>query len=487
MLWRRKREKKNRAPLNRKSLRFEPLESRQMLAGNVVSIATAGTNLVLAGNDLSNSIEIRQLSVSTPGAFQIKGVDGTKLDTGLGQPLLDTYAVYGINGNVSVNLGQGQDALSVLPPVDAPTTGKTIVLGDLIVVNDMGGKEIEISGVRVNHALNVSNVAAANVTSTLSIESSTVQGATSLVNDGSGNTDTTIKFADLQGTLTVENGDGFASLYVQESKIGTAAGGATSIVNGAAGSITTFTAGSTKSTVLYGSLSITNGAAPQNEVDFINTDVRRFVTINNATGNTVTVVTNSELGSDLVAASPLTLVNAAGFDSLDVSASSQIQWGAHVDNGVAGDYYGSTTTIKNSSIGTNSVDPAGLTLDNDDFDALVDIEKTVIAGVLTINNGNGNSTITLGASGAGLVTDTTVGALAVSCAAGNNVVTVQNATVYTTTNVVLGTEIDAVTLNNVVFKSTTVFDGGDGINDTILQTLVTRPVGYSFDVLNFEG
>ncbi len=493
---------KSRARLNRKLLRLEPLESRHMLSGNIVQVAIAGINMTLTGDASNNAIQIQQTSYATPGAFLIKGLNGTKVWDGIGSPNDATTQmnVAGINGSIAVNLQQGQDTLNFLAPPDARAgmNDKSIVIGNLAITNDDGTKNIDINSVRVNGNFGVTNVAGANVFNTLKIENdSVVQGATVITNASSGDSNTSIVSSDLQGTLAITNGDGADIVLVQQLTIGTAAGGATTITNGVGGSTTTFTATTGQSTILYGALSINNGAplgsALLNEVDFVNTLVRESVTITNGDGNTITNVTNSTLGTDVAAASPLTVNNAAGYDQLTIQATSTsavcaVPWGATINNGVAGQFYGSMATIKNATIGANSVALAGLTINNDSFDNVIDIEKSTVSSLATLNcAAGGNNIITLGDSGTGAVADTTFGALALTCGGGDDNVTMQNATVLVTTNVNLGAGVDKLTLANVKFGGDTTLDGGPGVNDTYVATSVIRPVGYLFNVLDFEN
>jgi hypothetical protein len=96
----------------RKSLAFEKLESKQMLAGDVVVSVVEG-NLIIEGDELGNQIAVS--SGEGAGAYVIRGLEGTTVKLGEdGAPAPETgLVVEGVRGHVRINLGEGDDAVSV--------------------------------------------------------------------------------------------------------------------------------------------------------------------------------------------------------------------------------------------------------------------------------------------------------------------------------------------------------------------------------------
>src|SRR2546423_76010 len=63
----------------KRTLRFDILEDRRVLSGNVTSSPAVGPSLVLTGDAANNAIGI--IGTSTPGTFRVYSVDGTtKID-----------------------------------------------------------------------------------------------------------------------------------------------------------------------------------------------------------------------------------------------------------------------------------------------------------------------------------------------------------------------------------------------------------------------
>ncbi len=96
----------------RRSMRFESLELRQLLAGDVVVSVVEG-NLFIRGDELGNQIAVS--SGDEPGSFVIRGLDGTNVkmagsDEGAPESGL---VVTGVRGHVHVNLDGGDDAVMI--------------------------------------------------------------------------------------------------------------------------------------------------------------------------------------------------------------------------------------------------------------------------------------------------------------------------------------------------------------------------------------
>jgi len=138
-----------RQQLSHRRLRFEQLEGRAMLAGNVSTAFdnTVGGALVLTGDGSANHLVVRQLGANS---FQVQGI-GTKVNVnGLNfnsftfQNVTDvTFDLMGgndtllmsnmtINGTLAIDMGGGSDVLTIInvrENAGAPTDLASITLG----------------------------------------------------------------------------------------------------------------------------------------------------------------------------------------------------------------------------------------------------------------------------------------------------------------------------------------------------------------------
>jgi hypothetical protein len=121
--------------------RFESLEQRQLLAGDVVLNVVDG-NLMVQGDDLDNKIMIT--AGAEPGAFVVTGLDGTNIlqDS---EPPAAAVTVTGVH-SIKAGLGEGDDLIAV---VGANLRGSLAVrtgAGDDRVLVGTGGDATELVG-----------------------------------------------------------------------------------------------------------------------------------------------------------------------------------------------------------------------------------------------------------------------------------------------------------------------------------------------------
>jgi hypothetical protein len=90
--------------------RFEALEQRQLLAGDVVVNVVEG-NLLIRGDELDNKIMIT--AGADPGAFVVTGLDGTTVHEQGQPPGTDPVSVTGVR-NIRAGLGDGNDLLAIV-------------------------------------------------------------------------------------------------------------------------------------------------------------------------------------------------------------------------------------------------------------------------------------------------------------------------------------------------------------------------------------
>ena len=88
---------------------LEPLEARQLLAGNIL-IETSDGNLVITGDALPNSITITQTGL---GQFAVTGNDGEQFRTPGGNFQKSPVTVANVRGGLLVSLGSGDDSVNI--------------------------------------------------------------------------------------------------------------------------------------------------------------------------------------------------------------------------------------------------------------------------------------------------------------------------------------------------------------------------------------
>lgn len=152
----------------KRSLKIESLEQKQMLAGDVVVNVVNGV-LTLEGDELDNQVVVS--SGEDPGTFVIRGLDGTQLVDGDADPTAELVvegvrhglrahlgegddvlriANATIRGNVAINMGAGDDRVSIgtLPEVTEPTTTEAnalnVKLGANMLINLGAGNDTAV-------------------------------------------------------------------------------------------------------------------------------------------------------------------------------------------------------------------------------------------------------------------------------------------------------------------------------------------------------
>jgi hypothetical protein len=110
---------------------FEPLESRQLLAGNVTAVLDGG-DLDIRGDNLGNRISVTQIG---PGTYRVTGI-GTTVNGGAGP-----VDIAGVTDDVDIRLGDGDDAVLVF----------SAEIPDELEIRTRGGNDlVTVSSVSVN-------------------------------------------------------------------------------------------------------------------------------------------------------------------------------------------------------------------------------------------------------------------------------------------------------------------------------------------------
>ena len=496
----------------KKLLRFEPLESRQMLSGvvnvQIFPVVAPGT-MNFVGDGSNNEIEVRQ--TANPGEYHIQGESDTLLQINGAGVTMSNATVNGITGNITVNLGEGDDTFSFLGVAAGGVSNVPIDLG---ILNSGGSNTNVIDDLLINGDFLVNKAPATTGYSVLQIADTTIIGDT-LVNNvgaGVGDTSTTISNSHLQGggvagiAFRLMNGQGKDIIQVQEnSQFGT--GGfipAVPIVviqNDGGASRTSFT-GTTAvagpgTTTVYGDVVIQNGVNLPGTLDIVSfnsVNVLGDVTVLNGPGNTQTTVTNSTLGSHLIPAvlgGPMRIINDAGYDTLGISDST-LPWGLWVNNDQAAgntSTWGSRTDITSSSIGTSPFGPAlpnpldAMQLMGDNGADVVNVNGTALGGVLNLTvlgNGNNEVNVTNGSSMAGF---NLIGG------SGNETVMIDNSTITVGVRILLNAGADTLEVRNMLLTQwpdpllgLVIIDGGLGTDTTNIGPFTLGALNFEFFV-----
>lgn len=127
---------------DRRSLQFESLSARQLMAGDV-GVAMEGGVLTLDGDDLANAVQISRLS---NGDLEIRGLSGSDGLTSVNGQYGPVTVPGDIKGLVA-NLGDGDDQLYVNPTGE---TGEQLVIdGEMRIQTQGGDDDVQIRNTRV--------------------------------------------------------------------------------------------------------------------------------------------------------------------------------------------------------------------------------------------------------------------------------------------------------------------------------------------------
>lgn len=109
---------------HRRRLSLEPLENRQLLAGNVL-IDTSDGNLVITGDALANRVAIRQTGL---GQFTVTGLDREQFRTPGGLFKKGPVTVSNVRGGLFVSLSSGDDYVKVQGEPGHPVTAAFVTV-----------------------------------------------------------------------------------------------------------------------------------------------------------------------------------------------------------------------------------------------------------------------------------------------------------------------------------------------------------------------
>jgi hypothetical protein len=486
VFWKSKKRRSQRQAFRRRLL-VEQCEPRQLLAGVVnVDITVPGT-IQLIGDGDDNQVVLRQTvdpntyEVSRPAGdttlFQLNGAGVT----------LPTITVNGINSDISVALGSGDDHFHFIGKVGG---GSSDVPNDLIINNDHGSNKNTLTDLFIHGDLSVTKVIGTTGRSELTITGTTVIRDTQVDNTGGGTGGSTLTKIDssfLQGdglgnvALSLVNGSATDITEITgNTQFGTGAfisplQPIVSINNGAGGSRTSFTGASNVAgpgtTTVYGDVSIDNAvniAGTLDIVTFNRVNILGNVDVDNGHGTTQTVITDSTLGSYLkpTLSGPVTVTNGTGVDEFSMT-NSQAPFGLFIDNGTGN--WGSKTDIRDSRIGEllgSTV--TGLEIETDDGNDTINLNGVTIVGLVDFDSiGNGTNQISI-------INRSSLQYLEIDGGVENDFVTINDSTIRISVDIRLGAGADKLELLNIdpatewpsPLLGMIVLDGGLGV-DTI--------------------
>lgn len=497
----------------RRQLRAECLEGRQLLAGVVNVDTTAVGDLSLIGDVSSNRIAVHGTAV--PGQFVVTGESGTLLTLDGGAQTFASLTINGITNDINADLGHGDDVFRL-----GNTTNPTKIGENVNIINEDDDTNI-LTNVDIGEQLTISRTDTAY--SELMIEGSIIRFNVDIDNN-IGDTKTEISNSEIEGTLTILNGDGDDVIVVDATSIGseqffrpggpgTPADPVVSITNGNGSSLTSFTSandpdstgflptGTLARPTIYGGVNIVNGdqlppgliVAPPTAggatpsalsvavdiVVFNQADVLGHLDIENFDGHTETVIVDSNLGTDNKArdlgvptnggyGDAVTIANGDGFDVF-LAQSSTMQYGLSLNNGTGN--WGSQTDIRDSEIGgrdTGSLGPdAAIMFIGDDGDDVFNVSDTLggstFDGMVMLNFNDGEDHVQFMGSTSQIELDM----LDIDFGAGDDLLFMENVKVKSMANVVFLAGTDTLELRDNVdlpggLVGTILIDGGAG-------------------------
>ena len=460
MFWKSKRVERKSSKKqhgSQRRLRFEGLENRVVMAGDV-TVALAGTVLTLTGDASNNSVQMS--NGAQPGEFVLTGLSGTQIN-GSTSPM----TVPSPFSTLNVNLGVGSDTFAILGPA-----AKMQLAGTVNINNDSGTDINSITNVNIGTDLNV--MKAGNGEGVLMIHGSKVAGNANVTSGGFDGSNTVVidLGSEVQGNFSITNNEGEDSFIASDATIF----GNLSINNGAGDTTTQIGMSAPGAIAVWGSVNVTNGEG-YDKVFVNNATLWQELDIDNGDGNTMVSFQSSEVGKGNTA-SDAVISNGAGIDTLEFTAT-KIRRDLTITNGMAADLFGSQSVFSGTSrVGRN------LTFNGDNgADTFNMNDGTTIAGNSTLNLFNSNNVVTLSGS-------TIQGVLAIIGGANRDEVTLTGGTsgmrVEGDTNINLNAGVDLLELlTGTELIGATNVDGGTEI-DTLRRTAT---IAAPLNITGFEN
>jgi len=422
---------------NNRSLRFESLERRALLAGDV-TVALVGTTLSFDGDASANEVEI------TPGAsvgvYNIVGLNNTIINGPT--TIVDPFDL------IEVDLEGGSDTFTIR---GTSVSNKIVIAGDINIDNDDGNNTNKLINVQLNDDLTIIKTGGTSE-SNVEIIGTLIVGDVILDTAFFDGDSKTVINGDsrIQGDLTIDNDDGEDHFVCFASTID----GNVDINNRDGDTRTVF--GISEDPIIFGSLTISNGDG--NDKVFIHdTDIWEDVDIDNGNGHTLVSVQTSDigLGAPVGGDGDFDLDNLVGIDELSF-VDSTVRDDFEVNNG-GGEAFGSRTVIDGASVGRS------LTFDGDGGLDIITMTDSRIVQLADFD-------LFDGASDLNFISVLFLGPLDIDGDDGNDVLFFERTTVEGDADISLGDGQDTLELvdGTKLLGSSQLF-GDDGIDTLIRQ------------------
>ena len=390
-------------------LRFETMEKRQLLAGDLlfpsdvsapgeVRVVVTGGNMVVTGDiangvSLNESIQIQQ-DVENTSNFSVTGLSGTKVN---GSAADGTVSFAGVTGSITIDLKGGNNVVKF-----GESAQQTVNRG-LTIRTGVGIDTIEITNTSIRGALLIEAGAGTNNVTLKGVKTGDTVVGTTTIRGTTGDDTVTIEdnggtTSEFNGTLSVDSGAGINTLTLKST---TVRRGNVSVI----GTTGQDTVNITGTTLTNGTLSINSGAGvgtvdlttvtlSRGNVSVIGTTGDDTVNITGTTLTNGTLSINTGAGVGTVDLATVTLergnvsvIGTTGQDTVNIT-------GATLTNG---------TLSINSGAGVGTVDLTTVTLyrgnltviGTTDQDTVNITGTTLTNGTLSINSGAGVGTVEL--------------------------------------------------------------------------------------------
>ncbi|MFM2003356.1 MAG: hypothetical protein RI963_2782 [Planctomycetota bacterium] len=395
--------------MSRRRLRFETMEKRQLLAGDLlfpsdvpaageVRVVVTGGNMVVTGDiangvSLNESVQIQQDLANTSN-FSVTGLNGTKVN---GSSADGTVSFSGVTGSITIDLKAGDNVVKFgESPQQTVNRGLTIRTG-------AGIDTIEITNTSIRGALLIEAGAGTNNVTLKGVKAGDTVVGTTTIRGTTGDDTVTIEdnggtTSEFNGTLSVDSGAGINTLTLKST---TVRRGNVSVI----GTTGQDTVNITGTTLTNGTLSINTGAGvgtvdlttvtlSRGNLSVIGTTGQDTVNITGAALTNGTLSINSGAGVGTVKLASLTLsrgnlsvIGTTAQDTVNITGTTLTNGTLSINTGAGvGTVELTTVTLERgnlSVIGTTGNDTVNLT------------NTTTSNGTLTIDAGAGTNTMDL--------------------------------------------------------------------------------------------
>jgi hypothetical protein len=485
-----RRSKKNLGRISR----FESLESRSLLAGNVSAAVDGGGNLVIDGDAASNAIQLAQIGANT---WKVTGLATTVNGN-------HTFIAQGVTSSIGTFMSQGNNTVQFL--------GGNVA-GGINFDGDQGNDVLLLSNLTVSRVVDIE---AGNGTNVITIDNCRIGDGLEIL-EGDNNDAVVVSRTNISGGMLVELGNGTNALsMVNVTVVG-------SVVDH---TIQQFQDGFD----IPDCGAIILGGSGVDVIAMTGVKIDCFTQIDTLGGNDSVVIANSRFGN-LTAADPGLQPTIAADDPLLIDPSlNDIYVGLYIETGTGSD----AVTIANTTVyghlhvdTSNQLDASGMILDatnlKDGNDSVTLAKVTVLydgidpsdesfldSGELWVDTGNQSDAVALSAvvaDGDTLIATTDFDSPPTNLDGADSVAVVNSTfgrldptfvefgihrfsgSFFYGLAITTGNGNDAITLANIKVTEATVIETGDGSDHVAVSGLTEtpHPTYYSTIYIDLQG